>query len=125
MRPGDHRQESNIDPNADKPPHEMGPVRMMIATIAVVAAGVTAVLAWATNAIGSGNELGSHETPLLVAQLVVAVIGLIAAGLFARALSLRADRLAAAWLIAGLLLFLVWGVLNDAAVHGWANLKVF
>jgi hypothetical protein len=68
---------------------------------------------------------GSHETPLLITQLIIAVIGLFPAGLFARALVRRLDPQAVMSLVIGLVIYLGWGVLNDAAVHGWANLKVF
>ena len=95
------------------------------AIIAVFGACFAAFIAYATNAIGSTDEAGSHQTPLLIAQLIVAVVGLLPAGLFARAIVRRKDSQAIVWLVIGLLVYLAWGVLNDAAVHGWGHLKIF
>lgn len=92
---------------------------------AVLAACVAAFIAYATNGVLSTEESGSHETPLLIAQAIVGLVGLLPVGLFARALVRRRDFQAVVWLCIGVVVYLVWGLLNDAAVHGWANLKVF
>jgi hypothetical protein len=34
-------------------------------------------------------------------------------------------RQALVWLVIGPLVYLGWGLLSDAAIHGWAHLKVF
>ena len=82
-------------------------------------------IACIADAIGSTNEAGSHQTSLLVTQLIIAVVGLLPAGLFARALVRRKDLQAVVWLVIGTLVYLGWGLLNDAAVHGWEHLKIF
>ena len=77
--------------------------RLAGATVAVLAACFAAVVAWAANAIGSIDEAQSHETSLLIAQLVVAVGGLLPVALFARALVRRRDRQAAVWFVIAIL----------------------
>lgn len=71
------------------------------------------------------NGVRSHPTPLLVAQLVVALGGLVPAGLFAYSLIEAHKRRAVVFGVALLVTYLAWGVLNDAAVHGWDALQVF
>lgn len=102
-----------------------GRIRAVGATVAMLAACFAALIAFATNGILSTGESGSHESTLLIVQLIVGVVGLVPAGLFARALVRRSDLHAVVWLGASVVVYLGWGVLNDAAVHGWANLTVF
>jgi hypothetical protein len=87
------------------------------AIIILLGACFAVFFAWVTDAILSSGESGSHQTPLLIIQLVVAVAGLVPAGLFARSF-FRHDSRAGLWLIIGILTYLAWGLLNDAAVHG-------
>lgn len=100
-------------------------MRGVVAALAVLGACFAAAVAYAANGILSTGESNSHQTPLLVAQLIVAVVGLLRASLFARALVRRRDLQALIWLVISLFVYLGWAVLNDAAVHGWAGLKVF
>ena len=62
---------------------------------------------------------------LMTAQLIVAIAGLVPVGaLFVAAV--RGHRgLAFLTFILSVITYIAWGVLNDAAVHGWGNLKVF
>ena len=61
--------------------------------IAVVAAALfSAFIAYITNGLLSTGDAGRHETPLLIWQLIVALVGLVPAGLFVWALSRRSDR---------------------------------
>jgi hypothetical protein len=98
--------------------------RLIGATV-FAAACVAAYVAWVSEALLSSGESGSHGTPLLTAQLVVALAGLIPAGLFARALNRHDERQTVLWLAIGIVVYVAWGVLNDAAVHGWSHLNVF
>lgn len=62
---------------------------------------------------------------LMSAQLLMAFAGLIPAGALLWASLRGKNRTALFCFIAVALAYLVWGLLNDAAVHGWGNLKVF
>ena len=99
--------------------------RLGVAILVVFAACLATAIAYIADAIGSTNEAGSHQTPLLLTQQIIAVAGLLPAGLFARALVRRKDPQAVVWLVIGILVYLGWGLFNDAAVHGWAHLKIF
>jgi hypothetical protein len=114
----------SVEANREKPP-QVGAMRIVGAVVAVLAACFAAFIAYLANGLMSSGDAGSHETPLLIAQLVIAITGLLPAGLFARALVRRLDFQAVVWLVISVLVNLGWGVFNDAAVHGWANLKVF
>jgi drug/metabolite transporter (DMT)-like permease len=69
-------------------------------------------------------ETVCHKS-LTTAQLVVAVAGLLPVGGLFLAAVLGKRRLALVTLLVGVLTYVAWGVLNDAAVHGWDDLKVF
>jgi hypothetical protein len=114
---GDKRAENRSVESDDK--------RLGVAIFVVFAACLATAIAYVADAIGSTDEAGSHQTPLLVTQLIIAVVGLIPAGLFARALVRRKDLQAVVWLVIGTLVYLGWGLFNDAAVHGWEHLKIF
>ncbi len=93
--------------------------------VIVGAALFAAFIAFLTNALLSSGDAGSHETPLLIWQLIVALAGLLPAGAVVRARFRRQDRLAFVWVVIGMGVCLAWGVLNDASVHGWSHLAVF
>lgn len=114
-----------MEANSQTPRPWHGPLRTAAGVAAMIAACFAAIIACATNGILSTEESYSHETTLLIAQLAVAAVGLLPAGLFARALIRRNDSQAVVWLVLGIVVYVAWGVLNDAAVHGWANLRVF
>ncbi len=59
------------------------------------------------------------------AQLVLAFIGAVPVALLLYAAIRGRRRLALSALIAAAIIYLGWGVLNDAAVHGWQHLRVF
>ena len=91
--------------------------RLGVAIFVVFAACLAAAIAYIADAIGSTNEAGSHQAPLLLTQLIIAAVGLLPAGLFARALVRRKDVQAVVWLVIGILVYLGWGLFNDAALH--------
>lgn len=109
--------------NNDREPMSSRRVAVEIAVIG--AALIAAFLAYITNGLLSTGDAGDHETPLLIWQLKVALTGLLPAVLFAWALHRHRDRQALLWLVTGIVVYLGWGVLNDASVHGWSHLKVF
>jgi hypothetical protein len=136
--PGSHRGESTAPPrdqradlaegctaepatSAERDPANR--LRGAIGVAAASAAAFAAFIAYLTNGLLSTGDVGSHETPLLIWQLVVALVGLVPAGLFTWALCTRRDRQARLWLATGIVIYLAWGVLNDASVHGWSHLK--
>jgi hypothetical protein len=92
--------------------------------VIVGAALFAAFIAFITNALLSTGDAGSHKTPLLIWH-IVALAGLLPAGAVVRALFRRKDRLAFVWVVIGMGVYLAWGVLNDASVHGWSNLAEF
>jgi hypothetical protein len=102
-----------------------GPLRDAVGIAVALVAVFAAFIAYLSNGLLSTGDAGSHETPLLIWQLIVALVGLLPAGLFTWALCTRRDRQARLWLATGIVIYLAWGVLNDASVHGWSHLKVF
>jgi hypothetical protein len=98
-------------------PEAGGPWRAFVLVAVLAAAGFALFVALITAAVLSTNESNSRQTPLLVAQLVVAVVGLIPAGLFAFSYY-RAVPSARVWFVIGVAMYIAWGILNNAAVHG-------
>jgi hypothetical protein len=109
--------------NNDGKPTSSTRVAVEIAVIG--AALIAAFLAYLTNGLLSAGDAGDHETPLLIWQLIIALAGLPPTVLFAWALHRHRDRQALLWLVTGIVVYLGWGVLNDASVHGWSHLTVF
>lgn len=62
---------------------------------------------------------------LMTTQLVVALAGLAPVSLLLYAVLRGHRKLALLYFVVAVLIYLAWGVLNDAAVHGWHDLKVF
>jgi hypothetical protein len=62
---------------------------------------------------------------LMTTQLIVAVLGLFPVGALLYAALRNRSRLALLSFGAGVVTYLAWGILNDAAVHGWHHMKVF
>jgi hypothetical protein len=90
-------------------------------------AGLAVLGGWATDWLACHNE-GTETCELqgtARAQFYVALAGLIPLTLFVRALRHDQGRQALVWLAVAILTYLTWGVLNDAAVHGWDDLKYF
>jgi hypothetical protein len=67
-----------------------------------------------------GSEACGRQN-LARAQLYVAVAGLVPALLLVVD-TWRGSRRAVAWLVLGVAVYAVWGLLADAAVHGWDDL---
>jgi hypothetical protein len=61
----------------------------------------------------------------MTAQRVVSVIGLVPVCILLYAAIQGRRKLALLSLLLAALMYLSWGVLNDAAVHGRHNLKIF
>ena len=99
----------------------------MLCFIVACATGLAVLIALATSwAICDEVPASACETRSpLTAQLVVAVAGLVPVGLLIRAIWRLRGAQVAVWFIVAAVTYLLWGVLNDAAVHGWGNLKVF
>jgi hypothetical protein len=66
-----------------------------------------------------GDAGTSCRMGLMNAQLVAAVAGLLPAGGLVWAVWTKRRRLAVAIFVVGVAVYAGWGVLNDAAVHGW------
>ncbi len=62
---------------------------------------------------------------LVTLQIVIAVLGLLPAWTLVWAVVRSRWKLSATLLLVTAMVYLAWGVLNDAAVHGWGDLKVF
>jgi len=91
------------------------------AQIAVVIGSLFVVFVALVTMTLSAGDAGAHGTPTLTAQLVIAVAAVIPPGLVVRALERRDDRQAVVWFRIGIVVYIAWGVLNDAAVHGWSH----
>ncbi len=93
--------------------------------VAIVLSLCAVYFALITYGAMSTAQEGDYVTPLLAAQLAVAVAGLLPAAALGRA-TYRGDGAASVFCLGlGILVYLAWGILNDASVHGWANLRVF
>jgi hypothetical protein len=97
----------------------MRPVVIAGAILAVLATGPAIFAAWLTRVNICG---GACHNSLFDVQLVLAVVGLLPAGTLIYATWTGRRRLAVLSLVTGLVVYALWGLLNDAAVHGWANL---
>jgi hypothetical protein len=94
------------------------PLRNAVGIAVALAAVFAAFIAYLTNGLLSTGDSGSHETPLLIWQLIIAITGLLPAGLFTWTVCTWRDRQARLWLATGIAVYLAWGLLNDASVHG-------
>ena len=70
-----------------------------------------------------GTEACARQD-LAFAQYVLAIVGFAPAVTIVVAAALQSRRLAALTLAVGVPTYLAWGVLLDAAVHGWDDLKL-
>jgi uncharacterized membrane protein YhaH (DUF805 family) len=102
--------------------HESSALAILGAAFVVLGSLFATWLAIATKGLLCEGECRSG---LLALQTVAAVAGLLPACLtFVAALRDR-RRQALFWFLITVVVYLLWGVLNDAAVHGWSDLKVF
>lgn len=95
--------------------------RRWFACAVVIAAVVVVVVGYLTwGALSNGySDSGTHPQSLQTIQFIVAAVSLLPAGGAAATLVPWRPRLFAGWLTVAVLTFAAWGVLNDAAVHGW------
>lgn len=100
---------------------------LVLGSVAAFAAACFAVLLAVVTKLDLCDDgcVDGGRTSLLWTQLAVAVIGLVPAWGVVVALTHRRRVLAAALFGVSLLIYLAWGLFNDAAVHGWDNLRVF
>ena len=98
----------------------------VIALLAILAATASLPQAAATQwlACDSGPSEACGRQELADAQLAVAVAGF-APLILLLWTSWRRHRFAWIWLAVGVGVYLTWAVLNDAAVHGWDDLRFF
>jgi hypothetical protein len=106
-------------------PPRPSPIIVGISVLVGVGALVAVGVAYLTKGLICGDSIPGCRSGLMTGQLMVALAGLIPVGVMLWA-SLRGRYvLALLCFLAAVLLYLAWGVLNDAAVHGWDELKVF
>ena len=100
------------------------PLAIAGASALVVVAIGAVVLAWATDFAICLQDITCEDRGLKRAQLALAVLDVVPASLVVFAVLRRRPRLK--WLaIATFLLSLaVWALLNDAATHGWDDLRL-
>lgn len=89
------------------------------AAFAVLVGGVTNWLACENE----GTPACARQD-LASAQFALAVVGLIPSFVLVLAALLGKRRLAVAAVVVGVLLYLAWAILLDAAVHGWDDLRL-
>jgi hypothetical protein len=97
---------------------------VVAAIVLFAASGLAVVLAWVTRAL-EDDESGLPHPGVGTAQLVVALLGLVPVALLVLAMARHRATQARVWFVVAIATYLCWGILNDAAVHGWHHLKVF
>ena len=97
-------------------------LRRAWAVIALLMAPCGALFAAGIAGLTTACENGC---PYPSAQLWVAFGGLVPAIGLLLAVVRRNRTLALIFLLSGVLIYLLWGLLNDAATHGWSHLQVF
>ena len=96
---------------------------LLIACILVVPAAFAAVVAYVTLEFAvCGDAADCERESLGQWQVVVSLVGLVPLGAAIWVLRLGRRRQGLLLLGVAVLTYAVWGVLNDAAVHGWDNL---
>lgn len=95
-----------------------GTILRAASVILALAALGGAFVAWVTYGIETASARNPPTGPLTW-QLIVAMIGLAPAGFMVYFSFTGASRKVMASLVIGLAIWAAWGVLNDAAVHGW------
>jgi hypothetical protein len=99
----------------------------LLASIVLLGAACFAVLpagAWKWLACENEGTEACTRKPLADAQFIVACSGIVPALLLVYDTARRRRR-ALVWLAIGAATYLAWGLLLDAAIHGWDDLKVF
>ncbi len=97
----------------------MHPIVILAAACALVATLPAIFLAWLTKVNICGPNC--HDG-LINVQFIAALIGVVPAGVFLFAATTGRRRLAVLALVIGVFAYASWGLLNDAAVHGWNDL---
>lgn len=95
---------------------------------ALVAAAFGTFIAFVTYAVLCNGESGGstacpngEATETMIAQLIVGLLGLLPPAVMAYFAHQDRRTPALIALILGVVLWIGWGVLNDAAVHGWGS----
>ena len=99
----------------------------VLAALGALAAACFAVLvATAVDWLACQNQgtPACMRQELASTQMLVAIAGLVPAVVLVGAAALGKRRVAALALVVGVPLYLTWGVLLVAAVHGWDDLKL-
>lgn len=91
---------------------------LLVGICILMGALVAVVLAAATEGLCENCTDKSQER----LQLVVAFIGLIPVTMLLVAALRAKARSAQIWAAISVVVYIIWAVLNDAAVHGWDNL---
>jgi hypothetical protein len=103
-------------------------LRRVLAALAALAllggAGFAVLVGWTAQWLACENE-GTEacaRADLALATYVLAIVGLVPAVVLLLAALFSKRRLAIGALAVGVLLYLAWALLLDAAVHGWDDL---
>ena len=93
-----------------------------LSLVLLAAAVFGTFFAWVVYAFGvSGDSSDGTAGATLTWQLVTGVFGVVPAAAMVYFSFTSSNRKAVAALAIGLLVWAAWGVLNDAAVHGWGR----
>jgi hypothetical protein len=113
-------------PQGARPQRE---VRLLSAILGALALGALAAVLSAvlTNAVLCDDPTAESCTRHVLGsvQLGLALFGLLPLAAAAWACMRRRTRVTVLWICVALAVYLAWGIFNDAAIHGWSNLKVF
>lgn len=99
---------------------------VVAALASLPASGLAVIFAIGTKAVYCNEEPSACRSDLFTGQLFPAIASVVFACVLAYAVFVSLERWLAIWSLVLLLVALLGvGLLNDAALHGWDNMKVF
>jgi hypothetical protein len=103
----------------DMPRRPLHPIIILGSLLALLATLPAVFIAWLTKTASCEPQCHSGLSKV---QFIIAVVGVLPVATLLYASLTARRRLVAVSLVLGIFVYALWGLLNDAAVHGWGNL---